>query len=110
MNAVWRRAALACSLAVACSLVACRSSVQQGGELFELHCVDCHEMNNPYLKKQPPKLEGLFQHKTLPSGTPATDEQVSKTIIEGLGTMPAFQGRLKPDEVNDLVRYLHTLN
>jgi mono/diheme cytochrome c family protein len=64
---------------------------------------------NPDLKKQPPKLEGLFHSKTLPSGAPATDEQVRKTIIEGLGTMPAFEGRLSERDVNDLVKYLHSL-
>jgi mono/diheme cytochrome c family protein len=47
--------------------------------------------------------------KSLPSGAPATDAQVRKTIIEGRGTMPAFDQRLSEEEVNDLVKYLHTL-
>jgi mono/diheme cytochrome c family protein len=59
------------------------------------------------LKKQPPKLEGLFQSKTLPSGAPATDEQVRKTIIQGIGTMPAFDQRLSDKDVDDLVIFLH---
>jgi hypothetical protein len=46
--------------------------------------------SDPDLKKQPPKLEGLFQSKTLPSGAPATDEEVRKATILGIGTMPAF--------------------
>ena len=44
--------------------------------------------SDPDLKKQPPKLEGLFQSKTLPSGAPATDEEVRKTTILGIGTIP----------------------
>jgi hypothetical protein len=59
--------------------------------------------------KQPPKLTGLFRSKTLPSGAPATDEQVRMVIVEGLRTMPAFQGRLKDHEVSDLIAYLHRL-
>ena len=84
-------------------------STQHGEELFDLHCAECHEQANPDLKKQPPKLEGLFRSKTLPSGAPATDEQVRKTIVEGLGTMPAFDQRLSENNVNDLIQYLHTL-
>jgi mono/diheme cytochrome c family protein len=81
----------------------------QGQELFDLHCALCHEGTNPDLRKQPPKLEGLFQSKTLPSGAPATDAQVRKTVIEGLGTMPAFDQRLHREDVDYVVKYLHTL-
>ena len=81
----------------------------QGRALFLLHCADCHQAAHPELHKQPPKLEGLFQSKTLPSGALATDEQVRKTIIEGRGTMPAFDQRLSENDVDDLVKYLHTL-
>ena len=81
----------------------------RGRALFLLHCADCHQEAHPDLRKQPPKLEGLFQSKTLPSGAPATDAQVRATIIEGRSTMPAFDQRLSEKDVSDLVRYLHTL-
>jgi cytochrome c2 len=97
-----------CLAAAACGLAGC-GSADHGEELFDLHCAACHETSHPDLKKQPPKLEGLFRAKTLPSGAPATDEQVRNTIIEGLRTMPAFQGRLSVTDVNDLIHYLHTL-
>lgn len=80
-----------------------------GEALFGVHCADCHEGTNPDLRKQPPKLNGLFLVHTLPSGAPATDEQIRKTIIEGRGTMPAFDQRLHQQDVDDLVKYLHTL-
>ncbi len=83
---------------------------QRGHELFQQNCAMCHEASNLDLKKQPPKLEGLFQRKALPSGAPATDAQVRKTIINGIGTMPSFQGRLSDEDVNNLVEYLHQLN
>jgi hypothetical protein len=38
------------------------------------------------------------------------DEEVPKTIIEGRGTMPAFDQRLRKDEVDALLKYLHRLN
>ncbi|HTZ84423.1 MAG TPA: cytochrome c [Candidatus Acidoferrales bacterium] len=82
---------------------------QRGQDLFDLHCALCHEMPTPDLKKQPPKLEGLFKKATLPSGAPATDQQVRKTIIEGIGTMPAFDQRLTSKDLDDLVKYLHIM-
>ncbi len=94
-----------------CSRTSSRLSSAElnGQDLFDLHCALCHEGMNPDLRKQPPRLEGLFQSKTLPSGAPATDDQVRKTVIEGLGTMPAFDQRLHRDDVDHLVKYLHTL-
>jgi len=104
-------------LAAACAsfvliFVGCSSneSAQRGQELFDLHCAACHQGPTPDLKKQPPRLEHLFADKQLPSGVPATDAQVRKTIVEGLRTMPAFDKRLNDQELNDLVAYLHTLN
>ena len=111
MSAAFLRLAIGLFLVISVWFLAgCTSSQEHGQELFELHCVDCHETPNPELKKQPPKLEGLFRSKTLPSGAPATDEQVRKTIVEGLGTMPAFNGRLSEADVHDLVAYLHAIS
>jgi len=99
------------SALLACWQASCGQSEaeRRGQELFELNCAPCHEAPKLQLKKQPPRLEGLFQSKTLPSGAPATDEQVRKTIIQGIGTMPAFDQRLSNEDVNDLVTYLHQL-
>jgi mono/diheme cytochrome c family protein len=81
----------------------------QGRWVYGDHCAECHENPHPELRKQPPNLHGLFQGKQFPSGTPATDEQLRKAIIEGRGTMPAFDGRLRDEEVRNLVAYLHKL-
>jgi mono/diheme cytochrome c family protein len=86
-----------------------KESEQKGQELFDLHCAACHMGPTPDLKRQPPRLESLFAGKQLPSGAPATDTQVRKTIIEGVNTMPAFNKRLSDQDLDDLVEYLHTL-
>jgi len=80
-----------------------------GRALFILNCSPCHEESNPQLKVQPPRLNGIFAEPRLPSGAPATDDQVRKTIIEGRGIMPAFDQRLTKDDVTDTLNYLHTL-
>jgi cytochrome c553 len=81
----------------------------RGQALYQLHCAPCHETPPPDLLKEPPKLQGLFDKKTLPSGVPATDEQVRMVIVGGLRTMPAFQGRLQEQDIRDLIAYLHKM-
>jgi mono/diheme cytochrome c family protein len=97
------------------SLTACAPSEKltnaeiQGQWLYDDHCAECHENPHPELRKQPPDLHRLFLAKGLPSGAPATDEQVTKTVIEGRGTMPAFDRRLRKQDVKELVAYLHKM-
>jgi len=87
-----------------------QSSEIHGQALYGYLCASCHEFVNPDLRKQPPKLHGLFLAKNLPSGAPATDEQVHHTIIAGLRTMPAFNQLVTDTDADDVVRYLHRLN
>ncbi|MGA7294634.1 MAG: cytochrome c [Terriglobales bacterium] len=104
---------LALSLLVACEQkppTERLTNAEIAGEwLYDNNCAPCHENPQPDLHKQPPNLHGLFLRQSLPSGEPATDADVRKTIIEGHGTMPAFDQRLRQVDVNNLVKYLHTL-
>ena len=97
------------SILTACSKTSTRADATHGRELYQFHCAPCHETPPPDLLKEPPKLNGLFNSKALPSGAPATDEQVRMVIVEGLRTMPAFQGRLQAPEILDLIAYLHKM-
>lgn len=72
-------------------------------------CAQCHDAGDLHLLKQPPKLKGLFRGAALPSGAPATDAEVEEVIIHGRRTMPAFDQVLSDSQVDDLVKYLHTL-
>jgi mono/diheme cytochrome c family protein len=81
----------------------------QGRAVYLLHCQACHEGTNLQLVKQPPKLVGLFRHSPLPSGAPATDDEVRKTILGGRGIMPPFKDALDKEQVDELLAYLHTL-
>jgi len=100
---------LVVSILTACSKTSTRADAARGRELYQFHCAPCHETPPPDLLKEPPKLKGLFNSKVLPSGAPATDEQVRMVIVEGLRTMPAFQGRLQEPEIRDLIAYLHKM-
>ena len=84
------------------------TSEKQGESLYTFHCYECHEENQLGLLKTPPKLHGVFSHHYLPDGTTlATDESVRQVIIDGKRTMPAFDGRLSSDQVDDIIEYLH---
>ncbi len=79
-----------------------------GKHLYEVRCAHCHEDNDLALKKVPPDLHGVFDHKTLPSGVPATDEAVRLNVLTGKGMMPSFAGRFTEEQMAALLAYLHT--
>ena len=55
-------------------------------------------------------MKGVFQRKYLPmSGMPANDDRVTDVIRLGRDKMPAYGQVLDPQQINDLLAYLHTL-
>ena len=80
----------------------------EGKHLYDVRCAHCHEDNDLALKKVPPDLHGVFEHKTLPSGIPATDEAVANNVLKGRGMMPGFAGRFDQEQMAALLAYLHT--
>ena len=76
--------------------------------MYDVRCAHCHDFNDLQLKKVPPDLHGLFNRSTLPSGAPATDLQVARTVMTGKGMMPSFAGRFTTAQMEALLAYLHT--
>jgi mono/diheme cytochrome c family protein len=83
-------------------------TIQQGQDNYQQFCAGCHDATNVQLVTPPPKLDGLFQRPTLPSGAPATDDAVREVILKGRGIMPPFQDSIGGDDLADLLQYLHT--
>jgi mono/diheme cytochrome c family protein len=80
-----------------------------GRRIYDAECDRCHE---PYSTrgKKGPGLQGVFRHKYLPlSGLPANDERVTDIIREGRHDMPGYSQKLSPQDIEDLLAYLHTL-
>jgi mono/diheme cytochrome c family protein len=80
-----------------------------GRRVYDNYCDRCHE---PYSSrdKKGPSLKRVFKKPFLPlSGLPANDERVSEIIRAGHGTMPAFGQVLTPEQIEDLLAYMHTL-
>ena len=95
-------------------LVGCRPKSEmtdqqwEGKHFYEVRCAHCHRDNDLALKKVPPDLHHLFDHATMPSGIPATDDAVARNVLEGRGMMPGFKGRFTDEQMKALLAYLHT--
>jgi mono/diheme cytochrome c family protein len=80
-----------------------------GRRLYDQYCDRCHE---PYSSrdKKGRSLQGVFKKQFLSqSGMPANDERVGEMILTGRNMMPAFGQVMSPQQVQDLLAYLHTL-
>jgi cytochrome c len=80
----------------------------KGRELFQT-CAGCHNYANDQTKYGP-SLKTLFGRVTLHSGEPVTDANVRAVILDGYNRMPSFRYNFKPEEIDDLMAFLHTLN
>jgi cytochrome c len=91
-----------------------KASVAEGEEVFKENCAMCHNVDSAK-EKIGPGLKGLFKNKELPTThKPATEANVRQQILEGDPNgkplpMPAFEGQLKPEEIDSLLEYMKTL-
>jgi len=80
-----------------------------GRRVYDSYCYRCHE---PYSSrgKKGRTLKGVFGRQFLPqSALPANDPQVGGIIRYGRNMMPSFGQELTPQQIQDLLAYLHTL-
>jgi mono/diheme cytochrome c family protein len=102
------------SIGALVGLAGCRSKPPltpqqaEGKQLYDSRCAHCHEFNDQALMKAPPNLHGVFNSPNLPSGAPATDQNVERTVLSGKGMMPSFAGRFTDEQMAALLAYLHT--
>ncbi len=106
-------AGAAFAILISLAIAGCRSKSSltdqeaAGKHLYDVRCAHCHEDNDLGLKKAPPNLHNLFARASMPSGAPATDDQVQRVMLEGKGMMPSFAGRFTGQQMADLLAYLH---
>ena len=87
--------------------IAAGSPEARGQQLFE-RCEACHREDSAN-RRMGPSLNGLFRKRRLTNGQPVTDEAVRGFILKGGHGMPSYQGALSPDQLRDLLAYLHTM-
>lgn len=79
-----------------------------GHVVYVNECARCHNAYDTQALHGP-SLYGVFRKPSLPSGAPARDERVEHVILHGRGLMPAAGQELTTQQLQDLLRYLHTL-
>ena len=80
-----------------------------GRRIYDNYCDRCHA---PYSSRgrQGPSMKHIFKKQYLPmSGMPANDDRVTDVIRLGRNKMPAYGQVLSPQQIADLLAYLHTL-
>jgi mono/diheme cytochrome c family protein len=80
-----------------------------GRHIYDQYCDRCHA---PYSSRgrQGPSLKGVFKKAYLGmSGIPANDDRVRDIVMLGRNKMDGFGNILTPEQVHDLLTYLHTL-
>src|ERR1700678_1742661 len=78
-------------------------------KLYDNYCDRCHRPDSTAGKKGP-GLKGMFQHQYLPkTGLPVNDDRVTDIIRNGRPDMAGYGQVLRPQDMHDLLAYLHTL-
>lgn len=80
----------------------------RGRRVYDAHCLVCHEAYSTN-EQRGPTLMGVYKKRQLPSGAPANDERVRDAIVAGRAKMQSFGNLLTPQQVDDLIAYMHTL-
>ena len=80
----------------------------RGRAVFVSTCARCHNAYDTQALHGP-SLFGVFRKPYLPSGAPARDERVMEVVLHGRNLMPPSGGDLTEQQLQALLRYLHTL-
>jgi mono/diheme cytochrome c family protein len=81
-----------------------KGDIAKGQDVFEGQCYDCHNADSDVVKMGP-GFKGVKNGK-LPSGKPATRENVLAIVNQGQGEMPPFADMLSDQEKEDVIAYV----
>jgi mono/diheme cytochrome c family protein len=79
-----------------------------GRHIFDRQCGGCHEAYSSRSLKGP-SLKGLFKRQYMKNGMPANEERVRDIAVHGRAKMPSFGRSLTPEQIDQVMQYLHTL-
>jgi mono/diheme cytochrome c family protein len=100
--------------AIAAPAKASPESIANGETIYKRQCQMCHGAtgmgDGPAAKMLKGKLPNLTDKAAMAK---IKDEDIHEAIENGLktdvGNMPAFKAKLKPEEIQDVINYVHTL-
>ncbi|MCS7263359.1 MAG: c-type cytochrome [Armatimonadetes bacterium] len=117
----WTATVMSISLLLLFNLASNQSDeiVPKGRSLYLRHCASCHgekgKGDGPLAKFVNPPVpdltEGVFKFRSTPSGTLPTDNDLKRTISEGISSTPMMgvKGILTNDEIEAIVAFVKTL-
>lgn len=82
-------------------------SAEQGAVVFAGACTLCHTLASG-VRKRGPSLGAVARSGELPSGKPASPDNILRQVNQGGGGMPAFARRLTTQQKADIIAYLKT--
>ena len=82
-------------------------SAERGALVFAGTCTLCHTLAAG-VRKRGPSLGGIAESARLPSGKPASPQNILRQVNEGGGGMPALAARLSAEQKADVIAYLKT--
>ncbi len=99
---------IAAGLVFALAPMAVGADAAKGKELFR-GCAGCHTYDTD-ARKAGPSLRTLFGKVTLRNGNRTSEENVRTLILDGFNRMPSYRYQFRPEEFDDLLAFLKTLN
>jgi mono/diheme cytochrome c family protein len=84
------------------------ADVRAGKKVFAEQCDACHFANSA-AKKVGPGLKGIYARGKFATGKPVSDEAMRLWIQNGGKDMPAFKDNVTPEELREVIAYLHII-
>jgi mono/diheme cytochrome c family protein len=96
------------TLLVLATVVLCNSTLQaqDAAATYKAKCAMCHGSDG---KGSPTGQKMGVRDFSSADVQKETDAQLTDVITKGKGKMPAYEGKLKDNEIKDLVAYIRTL-
>ena len=79
-----------------------------GRRVYDARCAECHYAYSSR-NLRGPSMHGLFKKQFMSSGIPSNDDRVTDIIMMGRAKMPGFRQKISPEQLADLLAYMHTL-
>ncbi len=86
------------------------SAAEGGKGVYDAKCASCHGKDakgNPAMAKMF-KVEPDAMNLVNEAALAKTDEELAKIVSAGKGKMPAYEGKLKPEEIKEVIAYLRS--
>jgi len=94
---------------MALALIASTSgfAADTGAELFKSKCAMCHGPDGKGQTAMGKKLN--IRDLSSPEVQKQSDTELANVIAKGKGKMPAYEGKLTNDQIQDVVKFIRTL-